>query len=146
MIDIKARVARLTPRQREVVRLASLGCTITEIAAILDVAPSTVDNHRSRAMHVLAIDRAATLTRVAIKYKVSSIDDELSPLEQRRSGRHSYGVKRKKARKTSALAKTKRPKRAKAKAAKSAPAKKKKSVKKAKASGRRKTAKKRKSR
>jgi FixJ family two-component response regulator len=45
----KDKVAGLTPRVREVVRLTSLGCTIHEIAAILDVASPTADQCELRA-------------------------------------------------------------------------------------------------
>ena len=52
----------LTPRQREVVRLVSLGCTVEEIALILDLSPSTVDNHKTRAMQRLSTNKVALLT------------------------------------------------------------------------------------
>jgi DNA-binding CsgD family transcriptional regulator len=87
---MKARVARLTPRQREVVRLVSLGCTIGEMAAILRLAPSTVDNHRARAMKALGINRVAILTRVAIKHHVSGFRDRLTASERRKAKR-SHG-------------------------------------------------------
>jgi DNA-binding CsgD family transcriptional regulator len=84
---IKTRVAALTPRQREVVRLISLGCTVKEAAGVLDLAPNTVDNHRTRAMKVLDVDRATLLTRVAIKYGVSGLNDKLTASEQRNRSR-----------------------------------------------------------
>jgi|GEM_PF-4303030 len=40
----------LTPRQVEVVRLLSLGCTVKETSKLLGLAAATVDNHKSRAM------------------------------------------------------------------------------------------------
>jgi len=40
----------LTPRQTEIIRLVSLGCTNDEVGAILKISPSTVDNHKTRAM------------------------------------------------------------------------------------------------
>jgi DNA-binding CsgD family transcriptional regulator len=96
---IKARVAALTPRQREVVRLISLGCTVKEAAGVLDLAPNTVDNHRTRAMKVLDVDRATLLTRVAIKYGVSGLNDKLSAAEQRNRSRKRRAAKKKAARK-----------------------------------------------
>lgn len=84
---MKARVAELTPRQREVVRLTSLGCTVNEIAKILKIAPSTADNHRSRAMKILGTDRAVLLARIAIKYRISSMQDRLAAPERKRRGR-----------------------------------------------------------
>jgi DNA-binding CsgD family transcriptional regulator len=84
---IKERIAELTPRQREVVRLTSLGCTVNEIAKILDIAPSTADNHRSRAMKILGTDRAVLLARIAMKYKISSLSDKMTAAEKKKRGK-----------------------------------------------------------
>jgi len=81
----------LTPRQREVVRLVSLGCTNHEIAAILGLAEPTIDNHRDRAMAALGTDKAALLTRLAIKHRFTSLKDALTPAEKRKSGRKHDG-------------------------------------------------------
>ena len=81
----------LTPRQVEVVRLTSLGCTNEEAADILGLAPSTVDNHKSRAMMLLGTGKAALLTRLAIKYRISSLKDKLTRSEKRKSGRKGDG-------------------------------------------------------
>jgi DNA-binding CsgD family transcriptional regulator len=81
----------LTPRQCEVVRLISLGCTTEEAAYVLGLAPSTVDNHKSRAMMLLGTDKAALLTRLAIKYRISSLSDKLTTAEKRKSGRKNDG-------------------------------------------------------
>ena len=88
---VKKAAIVLTPRQRQIVRLVSLGCTVGEIAAILKLSPSTVDNHRARAMAVLGTDKAALVTRLAIKLKVSSLSDRLTASEKRRSGRSRDG-------------------------------------------------------
>jgi DNA-binding CsgD family transcriptional regulator len=82
---------QLTPRQSEIVRLVSLGCTSTEIAAILGVAVSTVDNHKAAAMKILGTDKASLVARLAIKHKFTTIDDKLTPTEKRRSGRKNDG-------------------------------------------------------
>ena len=89
--EMKQRVATLTPRLREVGRLLSLGCTVNEAAAILKLAPSTVDNHKSRLMKTLGTDKSPLLTRLAIKYRLSSMDDKLTATEKRRSGRKRDG-------------------------------------------------------
>lgn len=81
----------LTEREKEVVRLCSLGCSVPEAAEILRLAPSTVDNHKSRAMAKLGTDKAALLTRLAVKMKISSLTDKLTPTEKRRSGRKNDG-------------------------------------------------------
>ncbi len=81
----------LTPRQTEVVRLISLGCSNEDIAWILDLATSTVDNHRSSAMAALGTDKAALVTRLAIKYGITSITEKLTRAEKRLSGRKGDG-------------------------------------------------------
>jgi len=81
----------LTAREREVVRLISLGCTVKEAAKILKVAPSTVDNHKSRAMAKLGTDKVALVTRIAIKMRITSMKDTLTLAEKRRSGRKQDG-------------------------------------------------------
>lgn len=88
---MKTRIDRLTERQREVVRLVSLGCTMDEAGAILGLSPSTVDNHRARAMKILGADKAAIVTRLAVKYKISSLTDCLTAAEKRKSGRKKDG-------------------------------------------------------
>ena len=81
----------LSPRQTEIVRLASLGCTAVEIAAILGIAESTAVNHKAAAMTALGTDKAALVARLAIKHKISSLTDKLTPAEKRKSGRKNDG-------------------------------------------------------
>ena len=81
----------LTPREKEVVRLASLGCTDQEAAKILKLAPSTVNNHKARAMAKLGTDKTPLLTRLALNLKVTSMNDKLTPAEKRKSGRKNDG-------------------------------------------------------
>ena len=88
---MKQRVANLTNRQWEVVRLTSLGCTVEEIAKILDIAVATADNHRLSAMRALGVGKATLLTRIAIKCRVSPLDDKLSLSEKRKRGRKKDG-------------------------------------------------------
>ena len=83
--------AELTERESQVVRLVSLGCSVKEAAMILKLAPNTVDNHRSRAMAKLGTDKAALLTRLAIKMRITSMKDQLTPAEKRRCGRKNDG-------------------------------------------------------
>ena len=84
---MKSRVAALSPRQRQIVRLTSLGCTSHEIAAILGMSRWTVENHQFQAKQRLGVSKAALLTRIAIKYKISSLSDELSKSELRKISR-----------------------------------------------------------
>lgn len=81
----------LTPREREVVRLASLGCSRHDIAAILKLAPATIDAHKARAMSKLGTDKVALLTRLALKMKITDLNDKLTVAEQRKSGRKDDG-------------------------------------------------------
>jgi DNA-binding NarL/FixJ family response regulator len=83
--------APLTQRQREVVRLLSLGCTVKEAASVLGLSPSTVDNHKSAAMGRLGTDKLALLTRLAIKLKITTMRDTLTAAEKRKSGRRNDG-------------------------------------------------------
>jgi DNA-binding CsgD family transcriptional regulator len=82
--SMKARVASLSPRQRQIVRLTSLGCTSHEIATILGMSRWTVENHQFQAKERLGVSKAAVLTRIAIKYKISPLDDVLSRTEERK--------------------------------------------------------------
>ena len=82
---------KLTEREMQVIRLVSLGCSVKEAAAVLKLAPNTVDNHRSRGMAKLGTDKAALLTRIAIKKRISSMSDRLTTAEKRRSGRKHDG-------------------------------------------------------
>ena len=82
---------QLSEREKEVVRLLSLGCSVKEAAAILRLAPNTVDNHKTRAMAKLGTDKAALLTRIALKRRITSMKDKLTLTEKRRSGRKQDG-------------------------------------------------------
>jgi len=81
----------ITDRQKQVVRLLSLGCTVKEAAKILKLSPSTVDNHKTAAMARLGTDKLALLTRLAIKMKITSMKDQLTPAEKKLSGRKDDG-------------------------------------------------------
>lgn len=98
--SMKSRVDSLSPRQRQIVRLTSLGCTSHQIATILGMSRWTVENHQFQAKERLGVSKAAVLTRVAIKYKVSPLNDELSAAEKRKLEKKSTPRKlaRKKAR------------------------------------------------
>jgi hypothetical protein len=60
---------------------------VNEIAKVLGIAPSTADNHRSRAMKILGTDRAVLLARIAMKYKISSLTDRLTAAEKKKRGK-----------------------------------------------------------
>jgi two-component system, LuxR family, secretion system response regulator SsrB len=58
---------RLTPRERQVMRLIALGRSVRDCAQILALAHSTVDNHKTRLMKKLGIRKSQDLTRLAIR-------------------------------------------------------------------------------
>jgi DNA-binding CsgD family transcriptional regulator len=87
----KPRKPTLTPRQREIVRLVSLGCSTNEIAEILEIAASTIENHKAAAMKILKTDKAVLMARLAIKHKISSMTDTLTASEKSACGRGDDG-------------------------------------------------------
>lgn len=58
-----ARLARLTPRERDVLRLTCAGKTAREIADALGLSPRTVEAHRARCMTKLGAGSLAELLR-----------------------------------------------------------------------------------
>jgi DNA-binding NarL/FixJ family response regulator len=58
---------RLTPREKQVMRLIALGRSVRDCAQILSLAQSTVDNHKSRMMKKLGLRKCQDLTRLAIR-------------------------------------------------------------------------------
>lgn len=83
---MKDRIATLTSRQCQVVRLTSLGCMSKEIAKILGIPRVAVESHRAKAKERLGVGKAALLTRIAIEYKLSSLTDTLSKAELKKLG------------------------------------------------------------
>jgi DNA-binding NarL/FixJ family response regulator len=64
-------VGRLTPRQREILRLLAEGLSAKEIAAKLDLSPRTVEFHKYQVMAALAVKSSAELIRVAIRHGIA---------------------------------------------------------------------------
>jgi two-component system, NarL family, response regulator NreC len=60
-------LATLTPREIEVLKLVAMGHSVKDCAELLDLAPSTVDNHKARLMKKLGVHKALDLTRFAIR-------------------------------------------------------------------------------
>ena len=58
---------KLTPRQREVLRLIAEGRRMKEIAAILELSTRTVETHKYEMMRVLGVESTAELVRYAIQ-------------------------------------------------------------------------------
>jgi FixJ family two-component response regulator len=60
---VKERVARLTPREREIMAMVASGLANKEIAARLTISQRTVENHRARVMHKMEARSLADLVR-----------------------------------------------------------------------------------
>ncbi len=63
---------RLTPRQREVVRLLADGRTMKEVAAALGVSPRTVETHKYQVMEALSFTTTAELIRYAVAHGLTT--------------------------------------------------------------------------
>jgi len=59
---------RLTPREREVLRLIALGHTSVEIAEKLGLSPRTIETHRARIHRKLGLATRAELVRYALRH------------------------------------------------------------------------------
>jgi DNA-binding NarL/FixJ family response regulator len=66
-LSIREPLTRLSPRQREVMRLVALGLTMREIALRLGVSVKTVETHRSAVAKRLGIRDVAKLVRYAVR-------------------------------------------------------------------------------
>jgi DNA-binding NarL/FixJ family response regulator len=64
--------AKLTPRQREVVRLLADGRTMKEVAATLGLSPRTVETHKYQVMATLGLASTAALIRYAIEHGLTT--------------------------------------------------------------------------
>jgi two-component system response regulator NreC len=59
---------KLTPREREVLRLIALGHTSVEIAQKLGLSPRTIETHRARIHRKLGLDTRAELVHYALRH------------------------------------------------------------------------------
>lgn len=67
-----ARGGKLTPRQREVVRLIADGRTMKEVADVLGLSPRTVETHKYQIMEILGLGTTAELIRYAIEHNLTT--------------------------------------------------------------------------
>jgi FixJ family two-component response regulator len=65
LADVRARMRKLTPREREVLGLVVAGRMNKQIAAELGTAEQTIKQHRGRVMKKLEVDSVAELVRLA---------------------------------------------------------------------------------
>jgi DNA-binding NarL/FixJ family response regulator len=68
--DALGRRRRLTPREREIVRLLAEGKTSKEAGVALGISPKTAETHRSNVMRKLELHSLPELVRYAIKNKI----------------------------------------------------------------------------
>jgi two-component system response regulator FixJ len=64
--EIRDRLARLTPREREVMQLVVHGLLNKQIASELSLSTKTVEQHRARVMEKMESDSLASLVRIAL--------------------------------------------------------------------------------
>jgi DNA-binding NarL/FixJ family response regulator len=67
-----APVGRLTPREREIVRLIAEGRSSKEVAEVLAISVKTVDTHRANLMRKLAIHSVSELVRYALRERIAT--------------------------------------------------------------------------
>jgi RNA polymerase sigma factor (sigma-70 family) len=60
------KLARLTPREREVLERAAQGLHAKEIAGLLHISPRTVEVHKTRIMEKLGVRNVAELVRFSL--------------------------------------------------------------------------------
>jgi DNA-binding NarL/FixJ family response regulator len=65
--------AKLTPRQREILRLLAGGRSAKEVAAILEISPRTVEFHKYQIMQTHGVHSNAELVHFAIKHGIVTI-------------------------------------------------------------------------
>lgn len=66
-------VAKLTPRQREILQLLAEGCSAKQVADKLQVSPRTVEFHKYQMMDALGLHNTAELLHFAIKHGLVGI-------------------------------------------------------------------------
>ncbi len=70
----KSRFSRLTPREREILRLLAEGHTNRSIAKYLFITTKTVEKHRASLVTKLNVNAVAELTQLAIKHGLLFLD------------------------------------------------------------------------
>ncbi|MCG8014241.1 MAG: LuxR C-terminal-related transcriptional regulator, partial [Candidatus Thiodiazotropha weberae] len=69
------RLARLTPREHEVMLMVTNGKANKEIATSLGVSSKTVEAHRARVMEKMEADSLAELVRMAISANLTLVEE-----------------------------------------------------------------------
>lgn len=74
-LDMRANLAKLSPRQLEVLRLIAEGLSTPEIGRRLDVSAKTVETHRAEVMKRLGIHDLVGLVRYAVRRGLVAPDE-----------------------------------------------------------------------
>lgn len=72
--DAESPLARLSPREREVLQLVVEGCSSAEIARIVHLSPKTVETYRSRLMSKLGVTDLIALVKFAIQHGLTPLE------------------------------------------------------------------------
>lgn len=72
---IDVRIATLSRREVEVLKLLAEGKSTKEIARLLEISPKTVETHRRQVMAKLDLHTVAELTKYAIRSGLTTVDD-----------------------------------------------------------------------
>jgi DNA-binding NarL/FixJ family response regulator len=72
--EMKSPLARLTPREREILQLVAEGKSSAETADILGLSPKTVETYRSHLMQKLGISDLPSLVKFAIRYGLTPLE------------------------------------------------------------------------
>lgn len=74
-VEIAARLALLTPREREVMDMLVAGKGLKQIAVELDVSGQTAAKHRSRVLEKLQVDGNVAMVRLVIAHKFATFGE-----------------------------------------------------------------------
>ncbi len=69
-IDSAGRAARLTPRERQILKLLAEGKSAKEVAALLDLSVRTVESHRFNLMRKIGVHNKVELLTYALREKI----------------------------------------------------------------------------
>jgi DNA-binding NarL/FixJ family response regulator len=72
--EAKSPLARLSPREREVLQLVVEGKSSAEIAGILSLSLKTIETYRSRLMHKLGISDLPGLVKFAVQHGLTPLE------------------------------------------------------------------------
>ena len=72
-LDSSPRAARLTPRERQILKLLAEGKSAKEVASLLDLSVRTVESHRFNLMRKIGVHNKVELLTYALREKIIKI-------------------------------------------------------------------------